>query len=308
MPGRSWFVAAGDKQEGPYSEDEFRDLIARGTIRADTYVWADGMPDWKYAGDIPGLLSGGVAPPAIPRPAGFGQAASASYASAGSTQGALTSDFPLWELVWRSLVFVIGSILIIPVPWLLVWYLKWLVPCVRVPGRPNLSFEGTAMTVVPWYFGALVLAIAISLIGSELLSNLMIVVQLVLYWLLIKWLVANLASDGQPLGLSFSGTVWAYLGWNVLAILSILTIIGWAWVYSAWMRWICQNIVGTHRAVIFNGSGLEILWRGIVTIIGCVLIIPIPWVVRWYWQWFISQLAVVPRGAESERVIEAARA
>ena len=81
MPGRSWFVAAGDKQEGPYSEDEFRDLIARGTIRADTYVWADGMQDWKYAGDIPGLLSGGVAPPA-----GFGQAASASYASAGSTQ------------------------------------------------------------------------------------------------------------------------------------------------------------------------------------------------------------------------------
>lgn len=260
------------------------------------------MQDWKYAGDIPGLLSGGVAPPP-----GFGQAASASYASAGSTQGALTSDFPLWELVWRSLVFVIGSIFIIPVPWLLVWYLKWLVPCVRVPGRPNLSFEGTAMTVVPWYFGALVLAIAISLIGSELLSNLMIVVQLVLYWLLIKWLVANLASDGQPLGLSFSGTVWAYLGWNVLAILSILTIIGWAWVYSAWMRWICQNIEGTHRAVIFNGSGLEILWRGIVTVIGCVLIIPIPWVVRWYWQWFVSQLAVVPRDATPERAIEAAR-
>lgn len=163
------------------------------------------------------------------------------------------------------------------------------------------------MTVVPWYFGALVLAIAISLIGSELLSNLMIVVQLVLYWLLIKWLVANLASDGQPLGLSFSGTVWAYLGWNVLAILSILTIIGWAWVYSAWMRWICQNIEGTHRAVIFNGSGLEILWRGIVTVIGCVLIIPIPWVVRWYWQWFVSQLAVVPRDATPERAIEAAR-
>ena len=69
MPGRSWFVAAGDKQEGPYSEEEFRDLIARGHDRPDTYVWADGMQDWKYAGDIPGLLSPGGAPPAIPRPA-----------------------------------------------------------------------------------------------------------------------------------------------------------------------------------------------------------------------------------------------
>lgn len=308
MSGRSWFVAVGDKQEGPYSEEEFRDLIARGNVRPDTYVWADGMPAWQFAGDVPGLLSSGRMPPTSPSHTGSVLAVPASYDAAHSaTPGALTADFPLWELVWRSLVFGFGSIFIIPVPWLLVWYLKWLVPCVRVPGRPNLSFEGTAMTVVPWYFGALVLAIAISLIGSELLSNLMIVVQLVLYWLLIKWLVANLASDGQALGLSFSGTIWAYLGWNVLAILSVLTIIGWAWVYSAWMRWLCQNIQGTHRAVIFNGSGLEILWRGIVTVIGCVLIIPIPWVVRWYWQWFISQLAVMPRGAESERVIEAAR-
>lgn len=307
MSGRSWFVAVGDKQEGPYSEDEFRDLIARGNIRADTYVWADGMQDWQYAGDIPGLLSTGRVPPAPPRPAGPGQAASASYNSADSTPGALASDFPLWEFVWRTLAFCVGSLFVIPVPWLLVWYLKWLVPCVRVPGRPNLSFEGTAMTVVPWYFGAVLLAIVVSLIGSQLLSNLTIIVQVALYWLFIKWLVANLASNGQSLGLSFSGTIWVYLGWNVLVFLSVFTIIGWAWVYSAWTRWMCQNIQGTRRALIFNGSGLEILWRGIVTIIGCALIIPIPWVVRWYWQWFISQLAVVPRGASSERAIEAAR-
>lgn len=69
----------------------------------------------------------------------------------------------------------------------------------------------------------------------------------------------------------------------------------------------CQNIQGTRRAVIFNGTGLEILWRGILTLIGCALIIPIPWVVRWYWQWFISQLAVVPREAPIDRVIEAPR-
>lgn len=305
MSGRSWFVAVGDKQEGPYSEGEFRDLIARGSVRPDTYVWAEGMPAWQFAGDVPGLLSSGRTTPVTPRPAGPGQAASYDSANS-STPGALDSDFPLWEFVWRSLVFGIGSLFVIPVPWLLVWYLKWLVPCVRVPGRPNLSFEGTAMTVVPWYFGAVLLAIVVSLIGSQLLSNLTIIVQVALYWLFIKWLVANLASDGRPLGLSFSGTIWTYLGWNVLVFLSVFTIIGWAWVYSAWTRWLCQNIQGTRRAVIFNGSGLEILWRGIVTIIGCVLIIPIPWVIRWYWQWFISQLAVVPRGTLSGRAIEAA--
>ena len=304
MSGRSWFVAVGEKQEGPYSEGEFRDMIARGAVRADTYVWADGMPGWQYAGDVPGLLSSG-APPAVP-PRGAPARANGGL-SGGGQSGSFSVDLPLWEFVWRSLVFFIGSIFIIPVPWLLVWYLKWLVPCVRVPGRPNLSFEGTAMTIVPWYFGALVFAIAISLIGSDVLSNLTIIIQLALYWLFTKWLVANLASDGRLLGLSFSGTIWAFLGWNLLAIVSVLTIIGWAWVYAAGTRWFCRNIQGTRRAVIFNGTGLEILWRGIVTVIGCAFVIPIPWVVRWYWQWFASQLAVVPRETLSEQVIEVAR-
>ena len=99
------------------------------------------------------------------------------------------------------------------------------------------------------------------MIGSELLSNLMILVQMALYWLFLKWFIANLASNGQPLGLSFSGSVWAYLGWTILAAISIITIIGWAWVYTAWLRWFCRNIQGTRREVLFIGSGLEVLWR-----------------------------------------------
>ena len=41
---------------------------------------------------------------------------------------------------------MIGMVLVIPAPWVLVWYLNWLVPCIKVPGRPNLSFTGNAMT------------------------------------------------------------------------------------------------------------------------------------------------------------------
>ena len=134
------------------------------------------------------------------------------------------------------------------------WYLKWIVPCVQVPGRPNLSFAGEAMTIVPWYFGFIVLLIAVSLIDIQWLNNLMILVQLALYWLFLKWFIANLASNGQPLGLSFSGSVWAYLGWTILAAISVITIIGWAWVYVAWMRWVCRNIQGTRREVLFIGT------------------------------------------------------
>jgi hypothetical protein len=150
-----------------------------------------------------------------------------------------------------------------------------------VPGRPNPTFTGSASTIVVWYFGSIVLAIAVALTGVQWLNNLMSIVQFVLYWLLIKWLVANLASGGQPLGLSFSGSFWAYLGWNILVVLAIITIIGWAWVEVAQLRWLCRNIQGTRREVVFTGTGLEFLWRSIVAVFAGVFIIPLPWMYRW---------------------------
>jgi hypothetical protein len=48
---------------------------------------------------------------------------------------------------------------------------------------------------------------------------------------------------------------------------------------------------------VFKGSGLDILWRGIVAAILCSLIIPIPWVYRWIMNWFASQTELVPRGS-----------
>jgi len=290
MANGPWFYAEGDKQLGPYSEAELRDFIARGMITAATFVWTQGMSGWLRAGDIPGLIPNvSPLPPGPPVPA---QPASGSMRS-----GSLSIDFGIWDFTWRTLVWVICSAFVIPVPWILVWYLKWLVPCVQVPGRPNLSFEGTAMTVVPWFFGAFVLFVAVGMTGSEWLNNLMILVQMALYWLFIKWFVANLASNGQPLGLSFSGSIWAYLGWTILSIVSIVTIIGWAWVYVAWVRWFCRNIQGTRREVVFNGSGLEFLWRAIVFVIAASFIIPIPWMYRWMMRWMLEQTTLVDRAA-----------
>lgn len=296
----SWFYASEGKQQGPFPEGQFRDLVAQGVVRPDTLVWTEGMAGWQKAAEIPGLIGGG-APPAVPAGGppmmgGSSYGGAGGYAAAGGG-GSLSVDFGILEFTWRTLALVIGSCFIIPVPWLFVWYTKWIVSCVRVPGRPNLSFTGSAMTLVPWYFGFIVLAIALGFVGSEILSNLLFIVQVVLYWLLIKWMVANLASNGQPLGLSFTGSVWAYIGWNLLFAISIITIIGWAWVAAAQMRWFCRSIEGTRREIVFKGSGLDILWRGIVAAILCALIIPIPWVYRWIMNWFASQTELVPRGS-----------
>ena len=292
----SWFYASEGKQQGPYPEGQFRDLIAQGVVRPDTLVWSEGMAGWQKAAEIPGLVSGGGAPPIIPA-GGPPMMGSGGYTGSGSAAGgSLSVDFSIVEFTWRTLVMLIGSCFIIPIPWLFVWYTQWIVSCVRVPGRPNLSFTGNAMALVPWFFGFIVLAIVVSFIGIQILNTALYIVQIVLYWMLLKWMVANIASNGQPVGLSFTGSILGYIGWNLLFAISIITIIGWAWVAAAQLRWVYRNIQGTRREIIFRGSGLGILWRGIVAAILCGFIIPIPWVYRWIMNWFASQTELAPRG------------
>jgi hypothetical protein len=288
MASRSWFFATDGQQHGPYSEDQFRDLIGKGDIRADTYVWSEGMAAWQFAGDVPGLLSGGARPPAFPDTRGPG----AAVVQAG---GPLAVDFGVWDFIWRSVVLFLGLVFVIPAPWVIVMYTRWMVSCTRVPGRPNLSFTGQVGTIVWWYFGAIALAVVIALVGIDPFNVAAFFVQIVLYWLFIKWFFGHLASEDQPLGLGFSGSIWAYLGWSILIFLSLITIIGWAWVYTAYIRWVCRHIQGTRREIIFNGTGLEFLWRAILAGLASLFIIPIPWMYRWIAQWLASQTVLVER-------------
>jgi GYF domain 2 len=294
MAERSWFYASNGQQQGPIPETQFRDLIARGSVTPETLVWSEGMTGWQRAGEIPGLMTG-ARPPAMPQSGPPPVMTGAGYTSGGS---ALSIDFSIWEFFWRGLVASLGSLLVVPGPWLIVWILKWIVPQARVPGRPNLSFTGNATTLVPWYFGGIVLLVAVYYsINNEVQwpNQLAELIQILLYWLFIRWLVANLASNGQPLGLSFAGSFWAYLGWNILFVLAIFTVIGWAWVMAAQARWLCRNIQGTRRQVVYKGTGLQNLWRSVVFVICCAFIIPIPWMYRWMMRWQLSQTALVER-------------
>jgi heme/copper-type cytochrome/quinol oxidase subunit 2 len=291
MSNRSWFFASQGQQQGPYPEVQLLAFIASGRIDADTLVWTEGMAAWQKAGEIPGLMSAASSPPA-----GFVPGSPVTRAGVVDS-GSLLIDFGIWEFIWRSVVFFIGAILVIPLPWVLAMYCRWIVSCTQVPARPNLTFTGRPVTALWWFLGAIVLIICLSLTGVRYLNSLTILIQLGLYWLAIKWFVANLASNGQPLGLSFSGSFWGYLGWNILAALSIITIIGWAWVYTAQMRWMCRHIEGTRRDVVFEATGLQYLWRAIVTLLACSFIIPIPWALRWFMRWHASQTVLVERTA-----------
>ncbi len=295
MSNRSWFYASNGQQQGPYPEAQLRDLITRGTVSADTLVWTEGMSGWQKAGEIPGLVPGGSATPPMSNPGAPPLAAGGDHAG-GYSGGALSADLPLWPLLGRTLLMIIGMLLVIPAPWTTTAFYRWIVSRLYVPGRPNMAFTGQPLDIW-WVFiaiGVLTYLGSADLSGLQLLS---IPLQAVLYWMVIRWVAANLSSDGQPLPIAFNGSVLGYIGWQLLVYLSFITIIGWAWVVTAWMRWICRNISGTKREVIFLGTGLEVLWRSIVFGIACIFIIPIPWMLRWYANWYISQFALADRTA-----------
>ncbi|MEK9280575.1 MULTISPECIES: DUF4339 domain-containing protein [unclassified Bradyrhizobium] len=284
----SWFYASEGKQQGPYPEAQFRDLLAQGIVRPDTLVWTEGMAGWQKAAEIPGLIGGVGAPPMVP-------AAGGSPVRAGAG-GPLTSDFSVFGLLGRSIVFIIGTLLVIPAPWVAVWFYKWVASQIQVPGRPNFGFVGQPMDIW-WVFMASALLTYAGVTGISIAPLIGLVIQSLLAWMIIRWIAVNLTSNGERLPMSFQGSAIGYIGWYLLMFISTITIIGWAWVIAFWMRWICSNIEGTRREVVFNGSGWQILWRTVVFSLASSFIIPIPWMLRWYARWYVSQFALVDRGA-----------
>jgi hypothetical protein len=296
MPNRSWFYAASGQQQGPFPEEQLRDLIARGAVRADTLVWSEGMAGWQKAGEIPGLMAMPPGPPSIPQRGGPPVMGGAYGGGQGTGHGgALSVDLPLWSFLGRTILYVIGILLVIPAPWTGTGFYRWGVPRLHVPGRPNMAFTGQVGDL--WYVFVLIGLLAYAGAYDNYIQLLTIPVQAFLSWMLLRWLAGNLSSNGQQLPIAFNGSALTFIGWQIFLYVSFISIIGWAWVTTAMVRWICRNVSGTRREIVFNASGLSVLWRTLVFALACAFIIPIPWMLRWFANWYVSQFELVERGA-----------
>jgi hypothetical protein len=215
---------------------------------------------------------------------------------------ALRADYPALPTFGWLLLAGIGQALVIPAPWTLTAAYRFLCRNISLPDGRRLSFSGQPGDI--WYvIVAAALVPLISQVGGHvpaieraggaalLLHLLVMVVHAWLIVLIMRWFVANVKTEDGRLSLVFGGSTLGYIGWQLLLIFSVITIIGWAWVGKFFMRWVCRSVTG-DATFDFSGSGLSILWRTVVFILGCGLIIPIPWMLRWLSNWYVSQITV----------------
>lgn len=88
---------------------------------------------------------------------------------------------------------------------------------------------------------------------------------------IVRWAVAGIELINGP-DLSFAGRYSHLLGWLLLFAVSMITIIGWAWAATGFLRWFAYNVEGAGVRSEFVGSGWDLLWRGIAFILVLLVI------------------------------------
>jgi hypothetical protein len=163
----------------------------------------------------------------------------------------------------RYLAAGLGSIFIIPAPWLGTWLLRWLFEKIEVEDGTEITFEGRAgdiwlpiMLIVLLAFGGAVPGLPLGVTAS--LPLLLIPVNVFILMYIIRWYVGATRLNGTSM--TFEGSYWSFLGYYLLYFVSILTIIGWAWVFAGGIRWYYRSIEGsyifsfTERDMKFSGA------------------------------------------------------
>ncbi len=209
----------------------------------------------------------------------------------------------LQALGW-GLIAVILSTFIIPAAWGAVVLYRWFVKNLSFSDGTQASFAGRGGQV--WGYFVLAILLGFSPTLSHNLDDPItsIVVFWCLYFLVIginvaiqlkilRWFISNIRlSCGTEI--TFKGSYSQYLGWMLLIILSIFTVIGWAWAAVAMLRWLFRNIKGGEHELVFLGSGWGLLWRSYLAALACFFIIPIPWMAVWVVRWIVKNMLIRP--------------
>ena len=289
-----YYSDSGRIRQGPYAEAVIVRLIDGGTIGRETLIWSAEMVDWRAADQVEKFapLFGPPVPPPGPPPVPLASYATGLATGTPMPLGNLSANFPVWGLFWRSLLIWLGDLVVVPAPWVSTTFYRSLGTQMALPDGRRFTFSGQPGDIWLVFVGIGVLGLIGQFVRLVPFAALITAfVSLALTVPVMRWFCANLGTEDGSVKLTFVGGIWNYFGLSLLLGLSFTTIIGWAWVVKVMMRWICQNVKGT-LAFDFVGSGGAILWRTLVAVLASMLIIPIPWMMRWYAVWMVSQIQV----------------
>ncbi len=207
----------------------------------------------------------------------------------------------LQALGW-GLVAVILSTFIIPTAWGAVFLYRWFVRNLSFSDGTQASFEGRGKQMWGYFVLAILLGFtpqlskdikdpATSFIVFLALYFLVIAIDVAIYLKILRWFISNIRlSCGTEL--SFEGSYRQYLGWMLLIVFSVFTVIGWAWAAVAMLRWLFRNIKGGESELVFLGSGWGLLWRSYLAAVASFFIVPIPWVSVWIVRWIVKNILI----------------
>ena len=186
-----------------------------------------------------------------------------------------------WPLFGRVLlVGLCQYYIVVPTPWANTSFYRWSVHHIALPNGKPVGFVGKPGDI--WYVFILLALCALAGNIHWSLQLLALPLMALFEWMIMRWFFANLIWSGPLALLQFTGGFWGLLGWMALTALAILTIVGWAWVMTAMMRWVCRHVEGSSEQLIYVASGWGVLWRTLLFGLSYVLLIPIPWTLRWY--------------------------
>jgi hypothetical protein len=194
---------------------------------------------------------------------------------------------------WLIPAWILSSILVIAGAWIFAGACRWFCRHLRFSDDTSADFSGRGGQILGWWIlcvlpghdwnipapERVLLAIALFFLGLWGTLN------------ILRWIVGHVRISSSR-GFSFFGTYVELLGWEILLTLSVLTVIGWAWVLAAIGRWMARNTRGNDIALRFHGVGLQILWRTVVAILCSIPIVTIPFVWLWYTRWLVQNTTI----------------
>lgn len=209
------------------------------------------------------------------------------------------------ESLGQSFLYGVLALLVLPAAWGVAGLLRWWADRTEYQEGGRIAFEGRAGQVWGLFVALIILeylpqavriatrsdprSLGVVLVVTLALLPLVAAVKLPIY----RWAVESMRLE-PDVRLTFTAAYGGYLGWLILLFASYFTVIGWAWVAVALIRWLCGQVRGDGGyGLEFTGTGWGLLWRCPVWLVCAGLLLPIPWVLRSVYAWFTDHLVLV---------------